>query len=278
MKWNLESLKKGIPFDHYDMKLITFVPSTITPEDEKSLQDNQGILKDNIEYFLGLHGLEAGINTLYDLKKGGNKLTLSFKEDKFVIPSLVKAYQEIVNFEDILLKSIFAFDQPGFMVTCLQPNDSEAFKSSKCPDIKYYEVQGQSFLTFGQNNIEVANKLMTVFDTAHPVYGAISDILSVLTEIHKSFEADIPMSDVAQALKTQYLSRLKFNAENQTFGTIKISENQNLLIEKVKQDIDVLTQLQAIPQQLSDILIEGAPVRNKLFLEKNKHIEPIFKD
>ena len=86
------------------------------------------------------------------------------------------------------------------------------------------------------------------------------------------------MSDVARTLETQYVSRIEFNLDNQTLDTTQPLTSHQQLVEKVEQEIEVLKQLQAIPQQLTDLLIEGAPVRNRIFLQNNEYIEPIFKD
>ena len=269
LKWYLECLKNKSTSPKLMIKILaTFVSSSIIPKDEKNLIKNQEILKNNIGAFLGLH----------DIEKGVNQPDSSFKESKFAIHSLVERYQEILDFENTLLNIIKSFEQPGFMVTCLQPNDVIAFKSSNCPDIKYHELQGKSFLTFVQNNVKTADKLMTILDQSHPVYGTISNILVIQNEILESFQTGIQLNNQAQFLKNQYEFRLKLGSKNQPSDPIKALTRHKKLIEKVKQDVDVLTQLQAMPQQLTDLLIEGAPVRNRLFLQNNDYIEPIFKD
>ena len=66
--------------------------------------------------------------------------------------------------------------------------------------------------------------------------------------------------------------------EDQQSEMKKTLTDQNTLIAKVEKEIKPLKQLLAFPQELIKLLIEGVPLRNKLFLQNNDYIEPIFKD
>ena len=275
LKWYLESSKNINTSLKFKMILkesvksfITFVPFSAIIEEKENFITNQEILRDNIEVLLGLHDLELGVNNPNS----------SFKENKLAISEFFELYQKIINFEEILLEALDTFHRPGFMVTCLQPQEIHVFKLSHCLDIKCHEFQDRFFLSFGQDNIKKADQLIDILNKIHPCYETITDILDILIEIQKNYHTENIMRDSAKNLRNQYLSRLILKSDNQFSDEAKTLTNYKSLTEKVEQEIELLQQLQAIPRHFEELLIEGIPLRNKNFLQKNDYIRAIFED
>lgn len=150
---------------------------------------------------------------------------------------------------------------------------SEAFKVSRSSDIKYYDIYNQSFLTFGQKNIEIADKLrkMTLErDVSSLFFEPIDEII----ELHKQSKRNYQ----THALEIQTAYRNGLIPEEQVVQKKEEMKDRNTLIEQVDQEIEVLTKLRTLPQEMENLLLEGIPYRNKLFLQNNAHIASLFED
>ena len=177
LKWILESYKNAkatnlkLQCENAIKKLVTFIiPFEIMPEDEIDFKTNQDTLKSNLEAFLGLHILELLIN----------QPKSSFKEANYAIFSLSQLYDRVVEAEIDLLMALRAYDSPGFMVTCLQPNDIDRFKAGHSSDIKYYFYQNTHYLTFGRQNIQAADNLMAIFSYVEKIGWPSKEIIELL--------------------------------------------------------------------------------------------------
>ena len=243
--------------------MVTFIAPTITSEESENFIEKYKKFKSEIEEFLGKHLLEVKINDPDSL----------FQEREIAIPSLLKPYQEIVNFEQVLLSAIKSFKRTSFMVTCLIPKNINAFKLNPSSKVKYYNFQNQSFLTFGQGNIELADELMDILLNTNKLQSFNSNVSEIL-EIQKQRKREYQI----KAMNIQSQFRQKLVPEDQRLEMIKTLSDQNILIKNIEQEIEPLNKLLTFPQQLKTLLIEGAPFRNKNFLDHKDYIEHIFKD
>ncbi|MGI4851951.1 MAG: tetratricopeptide repeat protein [Janthinobacterium lividum] len=269
LKWLLEGYKNSWDDNlrrdcqNAIKKLVTFAPFNITPKDEIDFKTNQDTLKNNLEAFLGLHTLEQLIN----------QPKSSFKEANYAIPSLSQAYDQIVKLEADFLRILVAYNSPGFMVTCLQPNNVDGFSTGRSPDIKYYSYEKTYYLTFGQQNIQAADQLMEIFSDM--MMTSLSDIaISELLEI----QGQKKRTHQIKALDIQDKLRHKSMSKNRQSKMVKALERQNKSIIKIENNLECLRQLSKIPKQLEDLLIQDAPYRNKFYLKENPDIESLFKD
>jgi hypothetical protein len=245
-------------------ELVEFIPSTIVDAQEAEYKRKLAILNNTLGSRFHLDLLE----------QKRNNPDLNSKESDFAVPSLFKIYNQIVDFEAGFLTMLRACNNPGFMTNFLEPIHEEAFEENYFSDVKYYNIKGNAFLTFGKENIDLANKvkerIFDLVDLDASWNKVVQEILDIHMQVKRNYQVE------ALSIQSEY--RKGLISEDQISVKKEVIKRRNNLIEELNQEIEKLNNLKKIPSQLIDLFFEGSPYRNKLYLQNNAHVASLFED
>ena len=237
-------------------------------KEDNSFKNYSKTLINDIELMMSLHKKEKEVNNPKAF----------FKEKLPGINNLYDLYKEIVDFEQNSLEVMHVFDNPEFMITCLQPIH-EGLIEELTRDAKQYMslcmINELEYVNFGFKNVELANKFISLLNDQNSNWiKANQTLIKVNTKLYqtylkKAIKAQNAMKEVQDLTKFDLFSK---NLEKKSVLEEKLRKF-NTLIDDIKIKLKHFRKLNKIPNKIKNLFVQTIAYRNQLFLMQNSFLQ-----